>query len=247
MDFTGRTVVITGASRGFGRALAECFAKQGAQLGLLARDGTALADLAAALPTHTVAVSCDVTDADAVSDAFERIAARFEGIDAVVANAGVTLGNKRAQNLPVDVWRKVIDVNLTGAYLTARAAHPYLARSRSARLVLVSSCMARTPRHGVSAYAVSKAGVEGLAKALAVDWAADSITVNAVAPGFLNVGMGAVVDQNERYREQVLVRTPASRLGDVHEVVDTVLFLAGEAASYITGHTLAVDGGYGLD
>lgn len=244
---SGRTVVITGASRGLGQALAESFAKEGARLGLLARDGAALADLAAALPTETVAVCCDVSEPDSVTAAFARVADRFGGVDSVVANAGITLGNKRAQNLPVDTWRRVIDVNLTGSYLTARAAHPYLARSRAGRMVLVSSVMARVPRHGVSAYAVSKAGVEGLTRALAVDWATDAIAVNAVAPGFFNAGMGAVVEQNERYREQVLVRTPAARLGDVPELASAVLFLAGEESGYITGHTLAVDGGYGLD
>lgn len=141
----------------------------------------------------------------------------------------------------------MVDVNLTGTFLTARAAHRHLARSRAGRMVLVSSVMARVPRHGVSAYAASKAGVEGLARALAVDWATDSIPVNAVAPGFFNAGMGAVVEQNERYREQVLVRTPLSRLGEVPELASAVLFLAGESAGYLTGHTLAVDGGYGLD
>lgn len=244
---TGRTVVVTGASRGLGQALAESFAKEGARLGLLARDGAALADLAAALPAETVAVTCDVSEPDAVAAAFARVADRFGGIDSVVANAGVSLENRRAQNLPVDTWRQVLDTNLTGTYLTARAAHEYLAKSRSGRMVLVSSVMARVPRHGVSAYAASKAGVEGLTRALAVDWATDGIAVNAVAPGFFKAGMGEVVERNERFREQVLVRTPAARLGDVPELASAVLFLAGEAAGYLTGHTLAVDGGYGLD
>jgi len=247
MSVAGRTVVITGASRGLGRVLAEAFAKEGARLGLLSRDGDALAALAAALPTETLAVPCDVSAFDDVEAAFERVAGRFGGVDSVVANAGVTLDNRRAQNLPVDTWRQTLEINLTGTFLTARAAHRYLAQSRAGRMVLISSVMARVPRHGISAYTASKAGVEGLARALAVDWATDAITVNAVAPGFFNTGMGEVVQRSERYLEQVLVRTPVSRLGDGQELASAVLFLAGESSSYITGHTLAIDGGYGLD
>lgn len=247
MSVTGRTVVVTGASRGLGRVLAESLAKEGARLGLLARDGDALDELAASLPVETMVVPCDVSVPDEVDDAFERVADRFGGIDSVIANAGVTLENRRAQNLSVDAWRRTLDINLTGSFLTARAAHRWLARSRDGRLVLVSSVMARAPRHGVSAYAAAKAGVEGLARALAVDWATDAIMVNAVAPGFFTAGMGEVVQRHERYREQVLVRTPMSRLGEPPELVSAVLFLAGDGAGFITGHTLAVDGGYGLD
>lgn len=247
MSVTGRTVVITGASRGLGKVLAESFAKEGARLGLLARNGDALAALAATLPSDTITLPCDVTSPDDVDEAFARVAARFGGVDAVVANAGITLSTRRSQNLPIDAWRRTLEVNLTGAFFTARAAHRYLAESRAGRMVLISSVMARVPRHGVSAYAASKAGVEGLARALAADWATDAITVNAVAPGWFSTGMGEVLERNERFREQVLVRTPATRLGDPPELGAAVLFLAGETSGYITGHTLAIDGGYGLD
>lgn len=247
MSVTGRTVVITGASRGLGQVLAESFAKEGARLGLLARSGDALAALTATLPADTLAVPCDVSSADDVDAAFDLVARRFGGVDSVVANAGVMPDNRRAQSLPFDTWRRTLDVNLTGAFLTARAAHRYLADSCAGRLVLISSVMARVPRHGISAYAASKAGVEGLARALAVDWATDAITVNAVAPGFFAAGMGEVLERNERYREQVLVRTPASRLGEASELASAVLFLSGDNSGYITGHTLDVNGGYGLD
>lgn len=241
-----RVVVITGASRGIGRLLAESFAAAGASLGLLARDGVAVKELAGTLPTDCVPVTCDVSDHSAVVDAFAQIAEDLGGVDSVVANAGIALASDRAHNLPVETWRSVIDVNLTGTFLTARAAYPYLAASGTGRLVLTSSVMARAPRRGVSAYAASKAGIEGLTRALAADWAPDGIGVNAIAPGFFDAGLGTAFKGVDRLQKQVLSRTPIGRFGRPEEFAEAVRFLAGERCSYLTGHILEVDGGYGL-
>jgi NAD(P)-dependent dehydrogenase (short-subunit alcohol dehydrogenase family) len=242
----GRVVVVTGASRGLGRSLAEALSARGARLGLLARDRPALDRLAAQLPTEAVPVRCDAADPDAVVTALERVAVRLGGLDSLVVNAGVSPGAKRAHNTPVELWRQVLDVNLTGAFLAARAAYPYLALSGRGRVVLTSSVMARLPRAGLCAYAASKAGIEGLARALAADWATDQICVNAVVPGFFDAGLGAAFAASDRLRDQVLSRTPTGRFGHPGELAAAVAFLASDASSYVTGQALAVDGGYGI-
>lgn len=245
-DLAGRAVVITGASRGIGELLAESFSAAGASLGLLARDEVALKELAGRLPGPSVPVACDVADEDSVTEAFAQIANRLGRIDSVVANAGIAPSSGRAHKLDAGTWRSVVDVNLTGTFLTAQAAYPHLVASGGGRLVLTSSVMASLPRRGIAAYAASKAGIEGLARALAADWATDGINVNAVAPGFFDVGLGNAFHESERLRQQVSARTPVGRFGGIAELAGVVRFLAGAASSYVTGQVLAVDGGYGL-
>jgi NAD(P)-dependent dehydrogenase (short-subunit alcohol dehydrogenase family) len=242
----GRVVAVTGASRGLGQALAEELSRQGARVGLLARDGEALEVLAKRLDTDAAPVPCDVADPAAVTAAMDRVAVALGGLDSLVVNAGISPGAHRAHNTPVDLWRQVLDVNLTGAFLAARAAHPHLAASGRGRVVLTSSVMARLPRAGLCAYAASKSGIEGLARALAADWAGDGICVNAVAPGFYDAGLGAVFADSDRLRSQVLSRVPLGRFGAAGELAAVVAFLASDASSYLTGHVLAVDGGYGI-
>jgi NAD(P)-dependent dehydrogenase (short-subunit alcohol dehydrogenase family) len=242
-----RVVVITGASRGVGRTLATVFARQGARLALIARNVEALAELDDALgPDEVLTVPGDVTDEHSLADGFGRVTDRFGQIDSVVVNAGVSPVARRAQNLSVEDWRHVLDVNLTGGFLTARAAYPHLAASGRGRLVFTTSVMAETPRRGLSAYAASKAGLEGLVRALAADWAGDSILVNAVAPGFFDVGLGAAFQSSDKLRDQVESRTPLARLGAAEELADAFTFLAGDGSSYMTGQVLALNGGYGL-
>ncbi|TNC19272.1 SDR family NAD(P)-dependent oxidoreductase [Amycolatopsis alkalitolerans] len=253
-----RVVVVTGATRGVGQALASAFACEGVRLGLLARDARALADVAGRLPAEVVPAACEVSDADAVAEAFDQIADRWGRVDSVVVNAGlsltprhsdgdISLEPRRVQNLPLPTWHRLLAVNLTGAFLTVRAAYQHLLPSHRGRVVFVSSVMARTPRHGVSGYAASKAGVEGLTRAVAADWAADNICVNAVAPGFINAGRGRIVSGSGPMQDDVLPRIPFRRLGTATELANTVLFLAGDAAGFLTGQVIAVDGGYGLD
>lgn len=244
----GRTVVITGASRGVGRALAETFAGHGARLGLLARgvaDLEALQEQLAGKGAEVVARACDVSDLGQVQAAFAQIADRLGGIDSVVVNAGISPVAKRAQNLPLDAWHDVLRVNLTGSFVTALAAHPHLARSGRGRLVFTTSVMAAAPRRGLSAYAASKAGIEGLTRALAADWAGDGILVNAVAPGFIAAGLGTAFAASPRLTDEVTSRTLLGRFGDPAELAAAYVFLAGDTCAYLTGQVLHVDGGYG--
>lgn len=244
----GRTIVITGASRGLGRALAETFAGQGVRLGLVARsaaDLDAVAEQLTGKGAEVASAACDVTDPDGVRVAFARIAERHGGIDSVIVNAGISPMAKRAHNLPLGVWQDVLRVNLTGSFVTALAAYPHLARSGRGRLVFTTSVMAAVPRPGLSAYTASKAGIEGLTRALAVDWAADGILVNAVAPGFIDAGLGTAFAESPRLRAQVTQRALLGRFGGAAELAEAYVFLAGDACGYVTGQVLRVDGGYG--
>ncbi|ROS40717.1 SDR family NAD(P)-dependent oxidoreductase [Amycolatopsis thermoflava] len=246
MHLKDRVVFITGASRGIGAELARDFAAHGARLGLVARNIEALAELAGELPSDALPVPCDIRDEEALGAACRKVADHFGTIDSVVANAGVALESGRAHKVRTETWIRTLETNLTGPFLTARAAHPYLAASGRGRLVLTSSVIARQPRPGLSAYAASKAGVEGLTRALAADWAKDGICVNAVAPGFFGLGMGAAFEAGERLRDQVIARTVLGRFGEPQDIAGVVRFLASDAAAYVNGQVLGVDGGYGL-
>jgi NAD(P)-dependent dehydrogenase (short-subunit alcohol dehydrogenase family) len=244
----GRAVIITGASRGVGRALAETFAGLGARLGLVARsaaDLDALSDQLTGQGAEVAAAVCDVADGPGVEAAFARLAERLGGIDSVVVNAGISPIAKRAHNLPLDAWLDVLRVNLTGGFVTALAAYPHLVRSGRGRLVFTTSVMATVPRRGLSAYAASKAGIEGLTRALAADWATDGILVNAVSPGFIDAGLGTAFAESPRLRDQVTQRTLLGRFGDAAELAEAYIFLAGDACKFVTGQVLRVDGGYG--
>jgi NAD(P)-dependent dehydrogenase (short-subunit alcohol dehydrogenase family) len=244
-----RVVVITGASRGVGLALARAFAARGARLGLVARSAerlTQLADGLSAEGADVVTASCDITDGPALETAFDQIAGRFGGVDSVIVNAGISPAAHRAHNLTTQLWDEVLRVNLTGGFTTAKAAYPHLARSGRGRLVFTTSVMAGAPRRGLAAYAASKAGLEGLTRALAADWAGDGIRVNAVSPGFFEIGLGAAFDETPRLHDQVVSRTVLGRFGHATELADAFLFLAGDSCGYLTGQVLHVDGGYGL-
>lgn len=243
-DISDRVVVITGASRGLGSAFAEHFANSGASLGLLARNEDALIDLASKVPTDAVPIACDVTRTNDVRAAYSKIVARFGRIDSVVVNAGALLHAKRAEWLSASNWRDVIDLNLNGAFITANEAYNYLRDSRSGRLLFVSSRGSRFPVHGTSAYSAAKAGIEGLVRALALEWASSGVCVNALSPGFIDYGGTRSVDG--KYRQRILNRTVLRQPGKMSDLLGPALLFVSDASAYITGQTLAVDGGFGL-
>lgn len=224
----GRVIVITGATRGLGKAVAESLAAAGASLGLLATERMAVNDLATSLSTNCVAVACDVAEPDEVVDAFTHVADALGGVDSVIATAEIVPTYHWPQRLPVQTWRQIIDVNLTGTFNTAQAAYPHLIKSGDGRLVLTSSLLVRAARPGYSAYVASKAGIEGLVKALSYDWVTDGICVNGIATELFDAECRAAFTDTEPSNEHI------------SKVLDAVKVLASAAADRVTGHTFPI-------
>lgn len=231
----GRSVLVTGASRGIGAAVAAAFVEAGDRVAGLSRSGTA--------PDSVLALAADVTDAGAVSRAASVAAAAHGTVEVLVACAGASRDALATRTDP-SAWDEALSTNLTGAFNAVRAVLPGMLRSRRGRVVLVSSVIAARGGVGLSAYAASKGGVEGLTRALAREVAPRGVCVNAVAPGLIDTAMTA--DLSDRARSDYLAAIPAGRLGRTEEVVAPVLFLASPGASYITGAVVGVDGGLGM-
>lgn len=224
--------MVTGASRGIGADVAAHLATDGHRVLGVSRSGTA--------PAGVEAVVCDVRDAGALA----AVVADAGGhIDVLVAAAGVAPAGLAARGSEAD-WRLALDTNLTGSFHAARAVLPGMLARRRGRIVLVSSVIAARGGTGLAAYGAAKAGVEGLTRCLAREVAGRGITVNAVAPGFIDTGMTGTL--TARARERYLSEIPAGRLGTVNEVTAAIAFLVSEAAAYVTGAVLPVDGGMGM-
>lgn len=242
----GKTVWVTGASRGLGRAIALGCARSGARVAVTARTQSALDELCTqvcAMGTDGLALAGSVTDSERVADIVDEIAASWSPIDVLINNAGVSPVLSGSEDVDVDMWNTVLDVNLTGALRCARAACPHML-DRGGSIVNISSIHGRVGMERLAAYCASKGGLEMLTRALAVEWANRNIRVNAVAPGYLETEMTEGLRQSPRWRTKLLDAIPVGRFGAPQDVVPAVVFLASDAAQYITGATLPVDGGW---
>jgi 3-oxoacyl-[acyl-carrier protein] reductase len=239
---TGKVALVTGASRGIGRAIAGGLAAQGALVVAAARGDNARAsvDAIAAAGGRAEALTLDVTDEAAVEAAPGAIVKRHGRLDIVVSNAGVTR-DQLLMRMKRDDWDAVLATNLTATFLLAQAAMRPMLKQKSGRIIAISSVVGQTGNAGQSNYAASKAGLIGFAKALAREVASRSITVNVVAPGMIDTDMTRAIAEKAQidWSSQI----PLGRLGMVGEVAAAVSFLASDEASYITGHVLAVNGG----
>ena len=241
MDFTGKVVMVTGGSRGIGRACAVAFAKAGATVVLSYAGNEAAAEEAVRLAgPNAKAVKFDVRDTAACTKAIEDVVAEHGRLDVLVNNAGVAVDGLSMRVRDED-WDLQLDTNLKGAFALARAAARPMMKQRSGAIVNLVSVVGEMGNAGQVAYAASKAGLVGLTKALARELASRHIRVNAVSPGFIETDMTSKVPAEMRKR--LLDSIPLARLGTADEVAQSVLFLASDAASYTTGEVLKVNGG----
>jgi 3-oxoacyl-[acyl-carrier protein] reductase len=245
-DLTDRTAVVTGGTRGIGRAITRGFADLGADVVPISRSRNAVETAAADVrdrDRQTLVQPTDVTDSDAVDDLFDRIVDEFDGVDILVNNAGVNPG--AAMGLPETLDDDAIDttiaVNLRGSLTCVRAAAPHLDDGSAVVNVASVGGLVGLPRQ--HPYVASKHGLVGLTRSLALDWAPD-VRVNALAPGYVSTDLTADLEANDQVLASVVDRTPLDRIADPIEIAGPAAFLASDLAGYVTGEVLAVDGGW---
>jgi gluconate 5-dehydrogenase len=243
-DVVGRRVVITGAGRGLGRVLASAFDAAGAQLALVARSEAGLEEVADSLGGDPLVCTGDVRDAEFNESVATGMAERFGGVDAWICNAGVSPAVSTVAETTPAAWRKIIDVNLTGTFLGARAAAAVMAAG--GRIIVTGSVLGVRPRGGLAAYSASKSASHSLVKALAQELGPLGITANAVALGWFDTGMGAHWRRDPERDNDIVAHTALGRWGTPADLPGVYLFLASESSAYVTGTTITVDGGYSL-
>ena len=227
-------MLVTGGNRGIGAAIAAAFVEAGDRVAVTSRSGDV---------DGCLTVTCDVTSSDDVDAAFATVEAELGPVEVLVANAGITADGLLLA-MKQDAWDRVIDTNLTGAYRLAKRATSKMIRARRGRIVLVSSVVALTGSAGQVNYAASKAGLIGFARSLARELGGRGVTVNVVAPGFVETDMTAALP--DARRSEIIDAVPLKRMAMPDEVAGAVVWLASESAGYVTGAVIPVDGGLGM-
>ncbi len=233
----GRSVVVTGGNRGIGLAIAQAFAAQGDRVAVTHRKPVD------DLPGELLAVPCDVTDSAAVDAAFTQVEEKHGPVQVLVSNAGIT-DDTLLLRMSEDQFTRVVDTNLTAAYRVAKRAARGMLKARGGRMVFVSSVVGLTGSAGQANYAASKAGLVGLARSVARELGSRGITANVVAPGFVDTDMTRALP--DARRAEILGQVPLGRYASPEEVAAAVTWLGSDAAGYVTGAVLPVDGGLGM-
>lgn len=242
-DLTGKFALVTGATGGIGGAIATALHAQGATVGLSGTREAVLQELAAKLGSRAHVLPCNLGDAEAVNGLIGQAEAAMGQVDILVNNAGITRDGL-AMRMKDEDWQTVLDVNLSAAFRLARASLKGMMKRRWGRIVSITSVVGATGNPGQANYAAAKAGLTGMSKALAQEVASRNITVNCVAPGFIQTAMTDVL--TDQQKEVISQKIPAGRLGQSPEIAAAVVYLASEEAAYVTGQTLHVNGGMAM-
>ena len=240
IDLTGRTALVTGSTRGIGRAIAEVLAESGARVAVVGRDLGRAQEAASVISPEARGFACDVGDVASVTALVEAVEQEFGAIDILVNNAGLTRDNLLFR-IKDDDWDAVIDANLRGAFVAIRAAARGMMKRRWGRIVNIASVVGVVGNKGQANYAASKAGLIGMTKSVAKELASRGILANVVAPGFVETDMTAAMTEDAK--KTLFTQIPLERLGTPRDIAGVVAFLASDHASYITGQVLVVDGG----
>jgi 2-deoxy-D-gluconate 3-dehydrogenase len=253
-DLTGRTALVTGASRGLGAAACTILAEAGANIILVGREPGTLenqAERLAGLGARTHAIRCDMGDRDDVRAMAEKALGAFAGgtgvgrggVDILVNNAGI-IRRAPAENYPQADWDEVIAVNQTGPFLLAQLIGREMIARGGGKIINIASLLSFTGGLNVVAYTAAKSAVAGITRALANEWGRHGVNVNAIAPGYFHTEATAAIQQNPERYNALLARIPAGRWGDPADLMGTILFLASRASDYVNGQIIAVDGGW---
>ncbi|MEG3135464.1 3-oxoacyl-ACP reductase FabG [Rouxiella sp. T17] len=240
MSFDGKIVLVTGASRGIGRAIAEKLVAGGARVIGTATSEKGAEAISAYLGENGKGIALNVTDSSSIEQLLTTIRAEFGEIDILVNNAGITRDNL-LMRMKDDEWQDILDTNLTSVFKLSKAVMRAMMKKRFGRIITIGSVVGTMGNAGQANYAAAKAGLIGFSKSLAREVASRGITVNVVAPGFIETDMTRALTDDQR--AGILSSVPANRLGDAKEIASAVAFLASDEASYITGETLHVNGG----
>jgi 3-oxoacyl-[acyl-carrier protein] reductase len=242
-NLDGQTALVTGAARGLGRCIAQSLAAAGAKVACIDINTETLADTVGAIRAAggtAEPIACDVTQSERVGEAVDEVVKLWGKLTILVNNAGITRDNVIVR-MKDEQWDAVLNINLRGTFLFTRAAARPMMKARGGRIINIASVSGLMGNPGQVNYSASKAGVIGLTRTVARELASRNITVNAVAPGFIATDMTAAL--GEEILQEVRKQIPLGRMGEPQDVADAVLFLASDAAAFITGHVLTVDGG----
>lgn len=245
-DLSGKAAIVTGGSKGIGFGMAQALANAGADIVIVSRnlaEGEAAAEVIQAMGRKAIAVSCDVTVPAAVDSMVEKAVAAFGKIDILLNNAGMNI-RKPVVDLAEEDWDRVLDTNLKGIFLVAQRVGKEMIKQKSGKVINIASILGLIGLPMLGPYAASKGGIVQLTKVLALEWAQYNINVNAIAPAYIRTPMTETWLADKERLNPILAATPLGRLGSVEDLAGPVVFLASDMASYITGHTLVVDGGW---
>lgn len=240
-DLSGRRALVTGSSQGIGHALAVGLAAHGATVILNGRDGARLAAAAAGI-AGAASVAFDVTDPDAVAAGVAQVERDIGPIDILVNNAGMQFRTP-LEDYPVEKWRQLLETNVSSLFYVGQAVARRMIPRGSGKIINIASVQSELARPGIAPYTATKGAVRNLTRGMATDWAKHGLQVNAIAPGYFRTPLNQALVDDPAFSDWLAKRTPAGRWGEVGELVGAAVFLASDAASFVNGHTLFVDGG----